>query len=104
MAQFKAASYEKTSPAEKPNPFIDVVKPYTDKGVDTAFAVTFDADDYKAEKLLIQKAVNANGYSAREVETDWNADDPQTGKTPVHSTFLVRPARKRKSDAEGAAE
>ena len=104
MAQFKAAKYEKATPAEKPNPFVEVVKPFTDQGVDTAFTVTFEADDYKAEKLLIQKAVNVHGFSAREVESDWNDDEPQTGKTPVHSTFLIRPARKRKADAAESAE
>lgn len=102
MAKLTAATYEKPTPAEKPNPFVDAVKQYTDKGVDTAFAVEFEADDYKAEKLLIQKAVNVHGFSAREVETSWDEDKPVSGKTPVKSTFVIRPARKRKGEADAA--
>jgi len=106
MAQFSEAKYEKKAPAEKPNPFVNVVKPFTDKGVDTAFAVEFTADEYKGEKLLIQKAVNVHGFSAREVETTWNDEKPPTGKTPVKSTFVIRPPRKRKGEgeSESAAE
>ena len=101
MAKLTAATYEKPTPAEKPNPFITHVKQYTDKGIDTAFAVEFEADDYKAEKLLIQKAVNAHGFSAREVQTTWDDENPAEGNTPVTSTFLIRPARKRAEATEG---
>ena len=103
MAKLAPAKYVKPTPAEKPNPFVDAVKQYTDKGIDTAFSVEFTADEYKAEKLLIQKDVNVHGFSAREVETTW--EDGQTGKTPVKSTFLVRPARKGKAEeADAPAE
>lgn len=103
MAKLTATTYEKPTPAEKPNPFVDAVKQYTDKGIDTAFAVEFTADEYKAEKLLIQKAVNVHGFSAREVQTTW--EDGQSGKTPVKSTFVIRPPRKRKDDgSEDAPE
>lgn len=100
MAKLTATTYEKPTPAEKPNPFVDAVKQYTDKGIDTAFAVEFTADEYKGEKLLIQKAVNAHGFSAREVQTTW--EDGQTGKTAVKSTFVIRPARKRKGESDDA--
>lgn len=100
MAKLTAAKYEKKTSAEAPNPFIDVVKAYTDKGVDTAFAVEFNADTYKAEKLQIQKAVNANGFSAREVETDWDAEQFASGvQETVKSLFVIRPPRKTKAEA-----
>lgn len=91
MAKLTETTYEKPVAAEKPNPFTETVLPFTEKGVGTAFAVEFDTKDYKREKLQIQQAVRAQGYSAREVETDYDAENP--GKV-VHSTFLIRPARK----------
>lgn len=102
MAKLTSATYEKPTPEEKPNPFIDAVKQYTDKGIDTAFAVESTAGEYKAEKLLIQKAVNAHGFSAREVETTWS-DELEDGDA-VKSTFLVRPARKAKAETEAVSE
>lgn len=104
MAKLTATTYERPTPAEKPNPFLDHVKQFTDKGIDTAFAVEFEADEYKAEKLLIQKAVNAHGFSAREVKTTWNDEKPVSGKTAVHSTFVIRPARKSKGEATDTPE
>lgn len=99
MANFgKPTKYERPEREEAPNPFIDVVKPFTDLGVDTAFPVTFDADNYNKEKLQIQKAVNAHGYSAREVERQ---GDPEKDKT-ITSTFVIRP--KRKSKGEGSVD
>lgn len=102
MAKITATEYTKPVPAEKDNPFIEVVKPFAEKGIDTAFAVEFTADEYKAEKLLIQRAVNTHGFSAREVETTW--DDELSGKSPVKSTFVIRPQRKRKGEGDTAAE
>lgn len=102
MAKLTATTYEKPAPVEAPNPFVDAVKQYTDKGLDTAFKVEFTADEYKAEKLLIQKAVNKHGFSAREVETSWT--DELTGKAPVTSVFMIRPARKRKGEDAEAPE
>lgn len=102
MAKISATTYERPAVAEKANPFIEVVKQFTDQGIDTAFKVDFEARDYKAEKLQIQKAVNAHGFSAREVETTWDADAEYTGDEGISSTFLIRPARKRKG--EGDAE
>ena len=96
MAKITATTYEKPSVTEKLNPFIDHVKQFADAGIDTAFKVEFEADDYKAEKLLIQKAVNSHGFSAREVLTDWT--DEKQGKQPVKSTFVIRPMRKRMAD------
>lgn len=98
MAKLTATTYERPTPSEKVNPYVDVVKQFTDKGIDAAFAVDFTADEYKAEKLLIQKAVNALGFSAREVKTTWA--EGQSGKTPVKSTFVIRPARKSKDAAQ----
>jgi hypothetical protein len=94
MAKLAPATYEKPTTAEKPNPYVEGVKQYTDKGVDTAFQVTFDPGEYKSDKLLIQKAVNTHGFSAREVQTTYKDDDT----VKVTSTFLVRPLRKRKGD------
>ena len=96
MAKITATTYEKPAVAEMPNPFIEHVKQFADAGIDTAFKVEFEADDYKAEKLLIQKAVNSHGFSAREVLTNWT--DEMQGKQPVKCTFVIRPARKRKAD------
>ena len=93
MAKIAASNYVKPAPVEKENPFIELVKPYTDKGLDTPFDVEFDADDYKAEKLQIQAAVNKHGFSAREYVTDYVED---SGQKSVKSTFLIRPMRKRK--------
>lgn len=102
MAKLTSTTYTKPAPVEKENPFLDAVKGYTDKGVDTAFAVEFAAEDYAAEKLLIQRAVNAHGFSAREVQTD--ASDDKKGKDVIKSTFLIRPARKSKGEAESTPE
>lgn len=98
MAKLTSATYSKPVPAEKENPYIEGVRQYTDKGIDTPFALETTADEYKADKLLIQKAVNVHGYSAREVETTF--EDGQSGKTAVKSTFLIRPARKRKGSED----
>jgi hypothetical protein len=98
MAKLSATTYEKPVQEEKPNPYIDGVKEYTDKGVDTPFKVTFDPGEYKSDKLLIQKAVNAHGFSAREVATTYADDDT----VRVTSTFLVRPLRKRKGENQVA--
>ena len=103
MAKLTSAVYEKPAADEKPNPFLEPVKQYTDKGVDTAFAVEFDAKDYKAEKLQIQKAVNAHGFSAREVETNWDADAEYTGNEPIKSVFVIRPKRKAKGEGDTPA-
>lgn len=103
MARLAPAEYTKPTPAEKPNPFVEAVRPFVEQGIDTAFAVEFEAKDYKAEKLLIQKAVNSLGFSTREVETTWDNENEPTGKTAVKSTFLIRPPRKRKG-SEDAAE
>lgn len=100
MAKLSATTYERPAATERVNPFIEVVKQFTDQGIDTAFKVEFEARDYKAEKLQIQKAVNAHGFSAREVETTWDGDAEYTGDEGISSTFLVRPPRKRKGDAE----
>ena len=102
MAKLTATTYERPTPVEKPNPYTDHVKQFTDKGIDTAFAVETTADEYKADKLLIQKAVNVHGFSAREVQTTW--EDGQSGKTPVKATFVIRPARKSKAADESPAE
>jgi len=103
MAKITATTYVKPTPTEKDNPFVELVKPFAEKGIDTPFAVEFTADEYKAEKLLIQRAANVHGYSAREVETTW--DDELSGKSPVKSTFLIRPQRKpRKGDEPQAKE
>jgi len=99
MAKITETVYEKPAPVETPNPFIDVVKPYTDKGIDTAFAVEFDAKDYKAEKLQIQKAVNTHGFSAREVQTTWDADAEYKGDEPIKATFVIRPKRKARGES-----
>lgn len=102
MAKITATDYVKPTATEKDNPFVELVKPFAEKGVDTAFAVEFTADEYKAEKLLIQRAANVHGYSAREVESTW--DDELSGKSPVKSTFLIRPQRKaRNADTAEAA-
>lgn len=100
MAKLAATTYVKPVAEEKPNPYIDGVKEYTDRGVDTPFKVTFDPGEYKAEKLLIQKAVNVHGFSAREVETTYNGDDTAR----VTSKFLVRPLRKRKGEAHAEGD
>lgn len=100
MAKFSETKYVPPVATERPNPFIDALKQYADKGIGTAFQAEFIADEYKAEKLLIQKAVNAHGFSAREVQTNW--DDELSGKFPVKSTFLIRPARKPRGSGEAA--
>lgn len=101
MAKITPTEYKRPVPAEKDNPFVEVIKPYAEKGIDTPFAVEFTADEYKAEKKLIQLAANAHGYSAREVETNW--DDELSGKTPIKSIFLIRPQRKARGKSEGDA-
>ena len=98
MAKITATTYTKPVPAEKDNPFVEVLKPFAEKGIDTPFAVEFTADEYKAEKLLIQRAANAHGFSAREVETNW--DDELSGKSPVKSVFLIRPQRKPRNSGQ----
>lgn len=101
MAKITATDYVKPAPAEKDNPFVELVRPFAEKGIDTPFAVEFTADEYKAEKLLIQRAANVHGFSAREVKSTW--DDELSGKSPVKSVFLIRPRRKaRNADAEAA--
>lgn len=95
MAKLKETTYEKPAASAKPNPFLEIVAPFTNKGVGTAFAVEFDAADYKREKLQIQQAVKAQGYSAREVETDYK---PDSVAEKVHSTFLIRPERKARQE------
>jgi len=102
MAKLTPATYEKPVRDEAPNPFIDVVQPYTDKGIDTAFAVEFEAKDYKAEKLQIQKAVNAHGFSAREVVTNWDADAEYKGNEAIKATFVIRPKRKARTGSADA--
>jgi len=97
MAKLTESKYV---PPVEANPFLDAVKVYTDKGIDTPFDVEFTAAEYRSEKLLIQKAARELGFSVREVVTTW--DDELSGKAPVKSTFVVRPARKRKSgETEG---
>lgn len=90
MAKITASTYTRPVPEAKDNPFVEVLKPFAEKGIDTPFAVEFDGVDYKTEKKLIQLAANEYGFSAREVETDW--DDEIEQKT-VKSTFLIRPKR-----------
>lgn len=103
MAKLTESNYTKPAPVEKENPFLDAVKVYTDKGIDTAFNVEFDADDYKAEKLQIQAAARKHGFSAREVATDY---DESSSRKAVKSTFLIRPLRKGKgaNGGEGTDE
>lgn len=91
----KPSTYVKPAPAEKENPFLDAVKEYTDKGVDTAFENTTTAAEYEAEKLQIQAAVRAQGFSARVVQTNFSKD--LADKSPVTAVFQVRPPRKERT-------
>lgn len=110
MAKIIPSTYVKPVPAEKDNPFVELVKPFAAQGIDTPFDVVFDPKEYAAEKLLIQKAANVHGVSAREVEKP--TEEQLAGKADVKSTFLIRPQRKpRKGEtpaeteaAEGAAD
>lgn len=92
MAKIVATTYV---PAEKANPFIEIVAPFVEAGIDTAFEVTFDEVDYKREKLMIQRAVNELGASAREVQCDAR---PEAGT--IGSTFVIRPQRKARKAVE----
>ena len=96
MAKIAATTY---NPTEKANPFVEIVAPFVQAGIDSAFQVTFDEADYKREKLLIQKAVNELGASAREVESEQGGEDGT-----VVSTFVIRPKRKAGKDVEPAAD
>ena len=99
MAKIVAATFVKPVPAEKANPYIEDLKPFAEAGVDTAFAIETTAAEYASEKLLIQKAMNAHGFSAREVV---KPDAELSGSSKVSATFLVRPQRKAKAEAEAA--
>ena len=92
MAKIVATAYV---PAEKANPFIEIVAPFVEAGIDTPFEVTFDEVDYKREKLMIQRAVNALGASAREVQCDARYE-----AGTLSSTFVIRPQRKARKAAE----
>lgn len=95
MADFgKAIKYERPAREEAPNPFVEPIKAYTDQGIDTAFPVSFNSDEFAKEKLLIQKAANVHGYSVREVSRDGDPD--KDAKVTV--TFVVRPKRKSKGE------
>lgn len=98
MAKITATEYVKPTASEAPNPFVEIVQPFAEKGIDTPFKVEFTAEEYKGEKLLIQKAANTLGVTAREVETDWDADKEYKGNEAVTSVFLIRPQRKRKGE------
>lgn len=104
MAKITATEYVKPTAAEAPNPFTDTVKEFADKGIDTAFAVTFTAAEYKAEKLLIQRAANTLGVTAREVQTTWDGEKEYKGTEDVNSVFVIRPLRKRKGEGAAAAD
>lgn len=103
MAKITATEYTRPTPEAKDNPFVAMLEPFAEQGVDTPFAVEFAADEYKAEKKLIQLAANEHGFSAREVETDW---DEELDQKTVKSTFLIRPRRKPRTakPAEADAE
>lgn len=95
MANLKPSSYVPTAKVVDPadNPFIATLEPFVAKGVGTPIDAEFSAEDYKREKLQMQTAANYLGVTVREVVTDWDAENPPK---VVHSTFLVRPMRKRK--------
>lgn len=101
MAKVTKAEYIRPASVEAHNEYIEILRPYAEAGEDTAFKVEFDSHaDYRATKLKIQKAMNTLGFTARQVATTFTEDgDPEA---PVESTFLVRPARKAKGDAENA--
>lgn len=100
MAKIVAATYTRPAPVEKENPYVDDLKPFAEQGIDTAFAIETTADNYAAEKLLVQKAMNVHGFSAREVV---KPDEELSGNAKVSATFLVRPQRKAKSESEQPA-
>lgn len=93
MTIIHEVSYTQPSKTEKPNPYIESLRPFADQGVDAAFAV--ETAKPAVDKILIQKALNAHGFSARAVDV-LKAADTET----VTITFLVRPLRKRKGDTE----
>ena len=96
-----ASKYVRPTADEKPNEYIPLVKQFTDQGIDTAFEITTTAGEYAADKLLIQKAVNAHGFSARVVVAP-EIDDETDEKASVKATFVVRPARKPREPREKA--
>lgn len=104
MAKFKPATYTRPAPVEKDNPFVEHLRPFAEKGIDTAFEVETTAAEYKADKIQIQKAVNILGFSAREVENTWDDElaPSYEGSEKITAKFLIRPRRKAKG--EGDAE
>lgn len=96
--RIKIVEYVAPAKAEAPNPFVADLDGIQ---VGQAFAIDTTVKAYKSEKLLIQRAANILGFSAREVQkpdTDGLTDDDK-----VTMTFLARPARKT-SDSETDSE
>lgn len=99
MAEF--GKTEKFTAPEKENPFIEPLTAIVADGIDTLFPVTFDADKYTAEKLLIQDAARRLGYSARVHESDF---EDGSNRRKVVTTFRIRPARKGRGASDEVVE
>lgn len=111
MAKIKPATYEKTVTPRAPreltedSPFVKELRPYVEKGIDTAFAVETTKKESAADKANIQAAVNYLGFTAREVEKiDADTLKSLEDDADVTLTFVVRPKRKPRGEGASAAE